>query len=221
MKADTESEVVYLIGDRTSGRVKIGRSVNANERIRDIQAMSPIALEILWTHSGGAALETQLHRHFGGRRLHGEWFEFDTAEEAVTLIAAAVPAVLAEPHLPSAIARAKLVREQRELARAAKLEEHRAARQSTHGPSTAITPLSSRAVAGILGVKPETLRFYRAHSKPGGRYEQHPFPAPDYDLDGRPAWKAEREQEIIDWAANRPGQGAGGGRPTQRKASDQ
>jgi hypothetical protein len=75
--------------------------------------------------------------------------------------------------------------------------------------------LSSSDVAGILGVKTETLRFYRAHSKPAGRYENHPFPKPDYDLDGRPAWKADREQEIRDWAAKRPGKGVGGGRPKQ------
>lgn len=77
--------------------------------------------------------------------------------------------------------------------------------------------LSTRDVAGILGVKPETVRFYRAHSKPGGRYEAHPFPEPDYVLGGVPAWKVQRTDEIRAWDKGRVGQGVGGGRPPRER----
>jgi len=79
-------------------------------------------------------------------------------------------------------------------------------------------PLSTRDVAALLGVKPETVRFYRAHSKPGGRYENHPFPEPDFVLGVVPAWSAERRQDIVDWDRTRVGQGVGGGRPSHRRA---
>ncbi len=83
------------------------------------------------------------------------------------------------------------------------------------------TWLTTADLAELLGVKPATIRHYRAASLPGGRSAAPPFPAPDDRLGNAPAWSADRKREILDWAANRPGQGAGGGRPTHRKASDQ
>lgn len=73
--------------------------------------------------------------------------------------------------------------------------------------------LSTRDVAALLDVKPATIRFYRAHSKPGGRYEAHPFPEPDCIVGVVPAWSGEREPELLAWASTRAGRGAGGGRP--------
>lgn len=75
-------------------------------------------------------------------------------------------------------------------------------------------------VARLLGVKPATIRHYRADSLPGGRYAEHPFPAPDGKLGAAPYWRAERDEEIRKWAADRPGQGAGGGRPVRRQAGE-
>jgi hypothetical protein len=46
----------------------------------------------------------------------------------------------------------------------------------------------------------------------GGRYVNHPFPAPDGNFHGRPYWFTSRVPEIETWARTRPGQGAGGGR---------
>lgn len=71
-------------------------------------------------------------------------------------------------------------------------------------------------VADLLGIKPETLRAYRTHSAPGGRYEQHPFPEPDDRLGNNLMWKSAREPEIRDWAAKRPGKGVGGGQPAHK-----
>lgn len=73
--------------------------------------------------------------------------------------------------------------------------------------------LSTSDVAALLGMKPASVRFLRAQSRPGGRYEADPFPEPDITVARSPAWSAEREDEIKAWNGRRPGQGAGGGRP--------
>ena len=75
-------------------------------------------------------------------------------------------------------------------------------------------------VARLLGVKPATIRHYRADSLPGGRYESHPFPAPDGKLGAAPYWLPGRDEEIRKWATDRPGQGSGGGRPTRQRADE-
>jgi len=71
-------------------------------------------------------------------------------------------------------------------------------------------------VAELLGVKPATLRHYRADSLPGGRYADHPFPQPDGKVGSLVYWNTDREQEIRNWAATRLGKGAGGGRPARK-----
>ncbi|UNZ20599.1 GIY-YIG nuclease family protein [Streptomyces sp. 891-h] len=71
------TEHVYVIGVPGSSTVKIGRSVDVQKRLKEIQRMSPVPLQVLWIHPGGHELETNLHRHFKARRSHGEWFTFD------------------------------------------------------------------------------------------------------------------------------------------------
>jgi hypothetical protein len=75
--------------------------------------------------------------------------------------------------------------------------------------------LTNADLAQLLGVQAGTIRFFRTHSKPGGRYAADPFPAEDITIARSPAWKADRADEIKAWNARRPGQGAGGGRKTQ------
>ncbi|NUS14082.1 MAG: GIY-YIG nuclease family protein [Streptomyces sp.] len=82
------TEVVYVIGTPGGNTVKIGRTTNLPKRLADIQRMSPAPLAALWTHSGGSALEANLHRHFKALRSHGEWFTF--RRDPVTLIQWAV-----------------------------------------------------------------------------------------------------------------------------------
>ncbi|MDX3585996.1 GIY-YIG nuclease family protein [Streptomyces europaeiscabiei] len=72
------TELVYVLGTPGSNTVKIGRTTNLAKRVADIQRMSPVLLQALWTHPGGHELETGLHRHFKARRSHGEWFVFDS-----------------------------------------------------------------------------------------------------------------------------------------------
>lgn len=78
--------------------------------------------------------------------------------------------------------------------------------------------LSRAAVAALLGVAPATISNYLYRSKPGRQYENHPFPTPDGHFAGRPYWTRGRAGEIRGWALSRPGQGAGGGYPAQRRA---
>jgi hypothetical protein len=68
---------IYVIGSPGSSTVKIGRTIDLAKRFASIRCMSPIPLEILWSHPGGNELETRLHRHFAKLRIHGEWFEFE------------------------------------------------------------------------------------------------------------------------------------------------
>ncbi|WP_188188087.1 GIY-YIG nuclease family protein [Nonomuraea sp. SYSU D8015] len=84
-----EAEIVYLIGNPQSSLFKIGRTVDVTRRLGTIQSMSPVPLAVLWTHSGGRGLESNLHRHFAIYHSHGEWYNFGD-EDAVALVEEAV-----------------------------------------------------------------------------------------------------------------------------------
>lgn len=83
-----KEEWVYVLGPPGGTLVKIGRTINLAKRVAEIQRMSPVPLEVLWSHPGGHELETNLHRHFAALRSHGEWFAFD--EDPVALVRNAV-----------------------------------------------------------------------------------------------------------------------------------
>lgn len=80
------------------------------------------------------------------------------------------------------------------------------------------TYLTLADIAELLGVKPNTVSFFRTHSKAGGRYANDPFPTPDDTIARTPVWLKERVDEIKAWNARRPGQGRGGGQPSHRTA---
>jgi hypothetical protein len=73
--------------------------------------------------------------------------------------------------------------------------------------------LDSAAVAEALGFATGTVTKYLSESRPGNRYESHPFPSPDGYVGQNPYWVHDRVAELEEWARNRPGRGAGGGRP--------
>jgi predicted DNA-binding transcriptional regulator AlpA len=72
-------------------------------------------------------------------------------------------------------------------------------------------------LAQRLGVTRDTIYKWRA------RYPAdapQAFPVPDAEVDDAPAWLPERLDEIMQWRANLPGRGAGGGRrPRQAELS--
>jgi hypothetical protein len=65
-------------------------------------------------------------------------------------------------------------------------------------------------IAEHLGVKRQTVERYRHPRRPGpdGPVRAAELPEPDRHIGATPVWRPER---IIGW--ERPGQGAGGGRP--------
>lgn len=65
---------VYFIRSET-GPIKIGFARVPERRLRSIQAMSPVSLDIVATEPGVRHRECQLHWRFRESRLHGEWFE--------------------------------------------------------------------------------------------------------------------------------------------------
>ena len=67
--------VVYLIGNSANRLVKIGKTVDMDKRLHDLQCGSPVALEVLWRHRGEFELETYLLRAFASKRHHGDWFD--------------------------------------------------------------------------------------------------------------------------------------------------
>ena len=95
---------------------------------------------------------------------------------------------------------------------------------------TAPTLLDIRAIAERLDLNERTVRNYHQQAvhnrscttphrvKKGDGYVTRPpcspkagdFPEPDARFGGHPAWT---ETTVEQWAANRPGRGAGGGRP--------
>ncbi|WP_425555973.1 GIY-YIG nuclease family protein [Kitasatospora nipponensis] len=95
---------VYAIGeDNGSGLVKIGRSMDANARARQLQTGSPHQLQVLWQHSTlDPDLEAKLHRHFQDRRLKGEWFDFGHSDwrRALDEAAAELEAIPDAPVMP-------------------------------------------------------------------------------------------------------------------------
>ncbi|HEY9578248.1 MAG TPA: GIY-YIG nuclease family protein [Rhizorhapis sp.] len=69
---ELDGTTTYFIGGDT-GAIKIGRSVNAAVRLKDIQACSPIPVRLLATRRGGSR-EKLYHKLFAAHRLHNEWF---------------------------------------------------------------------------------------------------------------------------------------------------
>ncbi|MEV4442797.1 GIY-YIG nuclease family protein, partial [Streptomyces sp. NPDC049577] len=80
---------VYVIGSPDSPIVKIGVSTDPERRLRQIQAMSPLRLRVLWTCAEGYPLERRLHFHLRTYHTHGEWFDFQGLDP-VTVMQGAV-----------------------------------------------------------------------------------------------------------------------------------
>jgi excisionase family DNA binding protein len=69
-----ERQMVYFIGG-DHGPIKIGRAMNPEGRLRDLQCGYPYELKILAACEGSAGVEQGYHRQFASCRLSGEWFE--------------------------------------------------------------------------------------------------------------------------------------------------
>lgn len=70
--------IVYFIQHgNTDGLIKIGYSGNIPQRIKHIEALSPLPITLLGWMPGGASKEFELHKQFAGHKHHGEWFNPD------------------------------------------------------------------------------------------------------------------------------------------------
>ena len=65
---------VYFIQEGQRGPVKIGRAVDPERRIRQLQTGNPTTLGLRHVLPGGPKLESALHRRFEPARIRGEWF---------------------------------------------------------------------------------------------------------------------------------------------------
>lgn len=72
---EVPTQYVYFIQAVNGGPIKIGIAYSPEERLAQIQNMSPVQLRILGVRRGGAQHEAELHKLFAASRLHGEWFE--------------------------------------------------------------------------------------------------------------------------------------------------
>jgi DNA-binding transcriptional regulator YdaS (Cro superfamily) len=65
---------VYFV--RSGAAVKIGWAVDVARRVSTLQCGAPTQYELVRVVDGDRALEGAFHRHFGDRRLRGEWFRW-------------------------------------------------------------------------------------------------------------------------------------------------
>lgn len=93
--------MIYVIGERRSGVVKIGLSDNPTARLADLQTAHPRPLQLLMTLPGGWRDEQALHDAFADRRLSGEWFDFGEANALSAVIEATADEPLPEVSRPT------------------------------------------------------------------------------------------------------------------------
>ena len=65
---------VYFIQGKITRFVKIGWTVNPDQRLAGMQANSPDKLTLLKVIKGDIPYEKHLHKQFASIRNHGEWF---------------------------------------------------------------------------------------------------------------------------------------------------
>jgi len=58
----------------TVGPIKIGCSINPEERIKTLSVWAPFPVELILTVPGGYSLEHRVHSHFADLHSHREWF---------------------------------------------------------------------------------------------------------------------------------------------------
>jgi hypothetical protein len=71
---------LYIIQSDKSGAIKIGRSKNPQQRLKQLQTGSPFRLKILLILEGKGSIEKQLHRRLNEYKqdCKGEWFDFNS-----------------------------------------------------------------------------------------------------------------------------------------------
>lgn len=76
-KKEKKSDDLYLIHDIILDKLKIGRSNNAESRLKQLQIATSNKLELLFVIEGKGYLEAQIHSFFNCINTNSEWFEND------------------------------------------------------------------------------------------------------------------------------------------------
>ncbi len=72
-KENCDSAQIYLILNKKSGNIKIGRSKNPSLREKTLQAEQP-DLELISVWEAPKKVENELHKKYSDKRIRGEWF---------------------------------------------------------------------------------------------------------------------------------------------------
>lgn len=65
---------VYFVQARDGGAIKIGHTIDLEQRFRALQTGSPVDLVLLGSVEGDGKLEKELHYDLRADRVRGEWF---------------------------------------------------------------------------------------------------------------------------------------------------
>lgn len=77
-KKNVKVDDLYLIFDKESDKLKIGRSKNPYKRLSQLQTANGNSLEILYIKKGLGFMEEDIHLMFSDIREKGEWFKNDS-----------------------------------------------------------------------------------------------------------------------------------------------
>ena len=85
---DLDDDFVYLLHAEGSDRFKIGHSNNPEGRCQKIRQQSPFPISLVCSYMviNAHECEQKLHKMFSHRRIHGEWFVFESKDHARGLI---------------------------------------------------------------------------------------------------------------------------------------
>lgn len=78
---------VYAIRAMPDGPVKLGHTVNIEQRLRQLQTGAHERLAVIWQTLGDVNAERRLHMIFGNFRIHLEWFDLgDMSDDRIRLL---------------------------------------------------------------------------------------------------------------------------------------
>lgn len=78
--------VYFMMSEFPEGlAVKIGKSNDVRQRLKEIQANTPCLVVLCFAFFGQKECEHALHRHFADDRIHNEWFRYSPKMDAVKL----------------------------------------------------------------------------------------------------------------------------------------
>lgn len=66
--------LVYFIQSGVNGPIKIGKAINPESRLAELQVGSPFALRLIGATPGDVSAEHALHVRFREDHIRGEWF---------------------------------------------------------------------------------------------------------------------------------------------------